>query len=1163
MSDHRKPFPFSEFEPKWQARWEAEKTFRTPGPGEPGFDPAKPKFYVLDMFPYPSGSGLHVGHPEGYTATDIIGRYKRMTGHNVLHPMGYDSFGLPAEQYAIKTGQHPAITTAANIENFRRQLKSLGFAYDWDREIATTDPEYVRWTQWIFLQLYHSYFCEETNRARPVAELEAKGWTRTQIAEVRLAYVANTPVWWSPDLGTVLANEEVEEWKGKGHTVERRPLRQWMLRITKYAQRLIDELDTLDWPEGIKLLQKNWIGRSEGASVKFQIADFKSQIEVFTTRPDTLFGATYMVLAPEHPFVPEITTAEHREAVEAYQKACAAKSDMDRGDLNKDKSGVFTGAHAVNPVNGEQIPIWIADYVMMGYGTGAIMAVPAHDERDFEFATKFGLPIVEVVSREPGGTPDSRGVGILPSSGGVGVSPSSGGVGVSPSSGRVGILPSSGGVGVSPSSGGVGVSPSSGGVGVSPSSGRVGILPSSRPVGVSPTESPYLNPTCPIHKHRPHQLPHWQQDAKLYFVTWRLADSLPAEKLESWRQERATWLAKHPEPWSPATEEEYHEKFSKTIDHWLDAGGGECLLKDPVLAKIVADALLHFDGERCLMDSFVVMPNHVHALFRLAPDVKLQELLHSWKSFTAKRINEVLGRSGGLWQGDYWDRIVRDAGHLANLREYIGKNPVRARLGEGNYIYYSVTRGETPRILEEGRMPTPLEDRTPSPLEAFCDPGISINSGFITGLPTAEAKAQMIDWLEANHLGQRRIQYKLRDWLFSRQRYWGEPFPIVWKDGQHVAIDDAELPLLAPPLADYKPSGTPDPLLSKATEWVNLPDGSTRETNTMPQWAGSCWYYLRYCDPRNADRFISHEAEAYWTSEKPGMVDLYVGGTEHAVLHLLYARFWHKVLFDLGHVTTPEPFQRLVNQGLILGEDGQKMSKSRGNVVNPDDVVREYGADSLRLYEMFMGPLEQVKPWQMKGVEGVSRFLARVWRVAFEQGQDGSWQLSSKLRDVPCTDRELLRVVHETIRKTGEDIEKLSFNTAISQMMICTNAFTQVEIVPVAEFIQFLTVLNPFAPHLAEEIHERVAAAFNRPVQLLSEMPWPAYDPAALVRNEIELVVQVNGKLRDRLMIAKDADEQTATTLALASPRIKEHTEGKTVRKIIFIPGKLLNLVAN
>jgi len=854
MSDARKPFPFRDFEPKWQARWETEKTFRTPGPGDADFDPAKPKYYVLDMFPYPSGAGLHVGHPEGYTATDIIGRYKRMNGFNVLHPMGYDSFGLPAEQYAIKTGQHPAITTAANIENFRRQLKSLGFGYDWDREIATTDPEYVRWTQWIFLQLYGSYYCEETCKAKPVAELEAKGWTRDQIDDVRLAFVANTPVWWSPDLGTVLANEEVEEWKSKGHTVERRPLRQWMLRITKYAQRLIDELDTLDWPEGIKMLQKNWIGRSEGASVIFDVAavsNRQAQITVFTTRPDTLFGATYMVIAPEHPLVAEITTPEQKSATEAYQKACSSKSDMDRGDLNKDKSGVSTGAFATNPVNQEQIPVWIADYVMMGYGTGAIMAVPAHDERDHEFALRFSLPIKQVV--QPNDDSD--------------------------------------------------------------------------------------------------------------------------------------------------------------------------------------------------------------------------------------------------WQG---------------------------------YTAY----------------------------------GTAIHSGFLDGLPTAEAKARMIDWLEEKAIGSRRIQFKLRDWLFSRQRYWGEPFPIVWKDGRHHAIPESELPLLAPPLDDYKPSGTPEPILTKATEWVELPDGSIRETNTMPQWAGSCWYYLRYCDPKNTDRFISKEAENYWTDEKPGMVDLYVGGTEHAVLHLLYARFWHKVLHDLGHVRTSEPFQKLVNQGLILGEDGVKMSKSRGNVVNPDDVVSEYGADSLRLYEMFMGPLEQVKPWQMKGVEGVSRFLARVWRLAFEE-HEGQWTVSPKIQNIPCSDKSLLRVVHETIKKVGEDVEKLNFNTAISQMMICTNAFTQAEVVPLKEFTQLLAVLNPFAPHLTEEIHARVAAVFNRPAPLLSETTWPAFDPEALIRNEIELVVQVNGKLRDRFMISKDADEETAKAAAFASARVSEHLEGKTIRKIVFIPGKIFNIVAN
>jgi leucyl-tRNA synthetase len=846
MSDRRKPFPFDTFEPAWQARWDAEKTFRTPNPGDADFDATRPKFFVLDMFPYPSGSGLHVGHPEGYTATDIIGRAKRRQGCNVLHPMGWDSFGLPAEQYAIKTGQHPAITTVANIATFKRQLKALGFGYDWDREIATTDPEYVRWTQWIFLQLYSSYFDEEAGKAKPVAELEAKGWTREQIDAVRLAFVHEAPVNWSPDLGTVLANEEVEEWRSKGHIVERRPLRQWMLRITKYAQRLIDELDPLDWPEGIKLLQKNWIGRSEGAEVDFQIDGHT--VTVFTTRPDTLFGATYMVLAPEHPYVAEITTAEQKVAVEAYIKACAAKSDMERGDMNKDKSGVFTGAFATNPVNGEKIPVWIADYVMMGYGTGAIMAVPAHDERDYEFAKKFELPIVQVV----------------------------------------------------------------------------------QPVG---------------------------------------------------------------------------------------------------------------DAD---------------------------------------------------WQG-------------------------------------------------------------------YTDPGTAVNSGFLDSLPTAEAKAKMIDWLEQNGKGKRRIQYKLRDWLFSRQRYWGEPFPLTWKDGQHHAVPDSELPLLAPPLDDYKPTGTPEPLLSKARDWVELPDGSIRETNTMPQWAGSCWYYLRYCDPRNSDRFISKEAESYWGGgDQPGMVDLYVGGTEHAVLHLLYARFWHKVLQDLGHVSTNEPFQKLVNQGLILGEDGQKMSKSRGNVVNPDDVVKEYGADALRLYEMFMGPLEQVKPWQMKGVEGVSRFLARVWRVAFDENQAGEWVVSSKIQDVPCSDKALLKVVHETVKKVTEDIARMSFNTGISQMMVCTNAFTAAEVVPLNEFRLLLHVLNPYAPHLTEEIHARLGGT-----TMLANMEWPAFDESALVTDELELVVQVNGKLRDKITVAKDADAATVEAAALAAPKVKEQTDGKTVRKVIVVPGRLVNIVVS
>lgn len=726
MSERKKPYPFDVFEPKWQQIWDERKTFKVNNPGEEGFDASKPKYYVLDMFPYPSGAGLHVGHPEGYTATDIVARFKRMNGFNVLHPMGWDSFGLPAEQYAIKTGQHPSVTTFRNIDNFRRQLKMLGFSYDWDREIATTDHEYVRWTQWIFLQLYNSYYNKELKKARPVSELEEQGLSREEIDQRRLAYVAEAAVNWSPDLGTVLANEEVEEWKSKGHRVERRPLRQWMLRITDYAERLIDELEPLDWPESIKLLQRNWIGKSEGAEVDFTLDG--ETITVYTTRPDTLFGATYMVLSPEHPLVDTVTTPEQKHAVEQYRAQCASKSDLERTDLSKEKTGVFTGAYAVNPVNGKQIPVWIADYVLMGYGTGAIMAVPAHDERDFAFAQVFGLPILQVV--QP-----------------------------------------------------------------------------------------------------------------------------PSEDTD--------------------------------------------------------------------------------------------------------------------WRG-------------------------------------------------------------------FCGyEGSSVNSGFLTGLPTPEAKEKMILWLEENGKGRRKVNYKLRDWLFSRQRYWGEPFPIVWEDGRHRALPESELPVLQPDLDDFAPTGDPRGPLVKAAEWIAYTPTAHRETNTMPQWAGSCWYYLRYLDPANTERFVSREAEQYWmgSAGSPGGVDLYVGGTEHAVLHLLYARFWHKVLFDLGYLSTNEPFQKLVNQGLILGEDGQKMSKSRGNVVNPDDIVREYGADSLRLYEMFMGPLKDVKPWATKGVEGISRFLARVWRVAFRENQEGEWEINSKLVE-NAPEAGVLAVrkeLHKTIKKVTEDINGMSFNTAIAK----------------------------------------------------------------------------------------------------------------------------------
>lgn len=857
MSERKKPYPFDVFEPKWQQIWDERKTFKTGNPGDEGFDASRPKCYVLDMFPYPSGAGLHVGHPEGYTATDIVARFKRMNGFNVLHPMGWDSFGLPAEQYAIKTGQHPAITTFRNIDNFRRQLKMLGFSYDWDREIATTDHEYVRWTQWIFLRLYNSYYNRELKKARPVSELEAQGLTREEIDQRRLAYVAEVAVNWSPDLGTVLANEEVEEWKAKGHHVERRPLRQWMLRITDYAERLIDELEPLDWPESIKLLQRNWIGKSEGAEVDFELGG--ETITVYTTRPDTLFGATYMVLSPEHPLVDAVTTPERKEAVEQYRAQCASKSDLERTDLSKEKTGVFTGAHAVNPVNGEQIPVWIADYVLMGYGTGAIMAVPAHDERDFEFAGVFGLPVLQVV--QP-----------------------------------------------------------------------------------------------------------------------------PAEDTD--------------------------------------------------------------------------------------------------------------------WRG---------------------------------YCGYE---------------------------------GTSVNSGFLTGLPTPEAKEKMILWLEERGKGRRKVNYKLRDWLFSRQRYWGEPFPIVWEDGRHRAIPENELPLLQPALDDFAPTGDPRGPLVKATEWIAYTPTAHRETNTMPQWAGSCWYYLRYLDPKNNERFVSREAEQYWmgSAGTPGGVDLYVGGTEHAVLHLLYARFWHKVLFDLGYLSTNEPFQKLVNQGLILGEDGQKMSKSRGNVVNPDDIVREYGADALRLYEMFMGPLKDVKPWATKGVEGISRFLARVWRVAFQENQEGEWEINPKLVS-GAPEAAVLPVrkeLHKTIKKVTDDIESMSFNTAIAKMMECTNAMTSADVVDVQDYVAFLTLLNPFAPHITEEIHARLQEGFPAlPETQLCQKNWPACDEALLVENMVPMVIQVNGKLRDKLEVPRDISREELEKLALASPKVKVFLDGVTVRKVIVVPGRLVNIVAN
>ncbi|MEY2548879.1 MAG: leucyl-tRNA synthetase, partial [Verrucomicrobiota bacterium] len=728
MNERRKPYPFDRLEPKWQTIWDETRAFHAPNPGEESFDPGKPKFYVLDMFPYPSGAGLHVGHPEGYTATDIVARYKRLRGFNVLHPMGWDAFGLPAEQYAIKTGQHPEITTRDNIAKFKTQLKRIGFSYDWEREINTTDPAYYKWTQWIFLQIYNSWFNPETKRAEPISSYRGD-----DPDSVRLAYVAEVAVNWCPELGTVLANEEVIDGKSEvgGFPVVRRPMRQWMLRITAFADRLLDGLDDLDWPLSLKALQRNWIGRSEGAEVEFQIDGTSDSIRVFTTRHDTIYGANYMVLAPEHPLVDRLATEDRRAEVAKYREQVAAKSDLERTDLAKDKTGVFIGAYAINPVNHEKIPIWIADYVLMGYGTGAVMGVPGHDERDLEFARKFNLTVLPVV-QAPGKTPEQS----------------------------------------------------------------------------------------------------------------------------------------------------------------------------------------------------------------------------------------------------------------------IG----------------------------------------------FLEDGVAINSPIINGLPTSEAKKKILAWLKEQGAGRADVRYKLRDWLFSRQRYWGEPFPIVWENGKHSALNETELPLEPPPLEDFKPTGTGEPPLAKAKDWIRYSDTATRETNTMPQWAGSCWYYLRFCDPGNDERFVGDQPERYWMGgEQPGGVDLYIGGVEHAVLHLLYARFWHKVLFDLGYLSKPEPFQRLVNQGMILGEDNRKMSKRWGNVIDPLDVIEIYGADAFRCYEMFMGPLEQMKPWSMKGVEGVSRFLARVWRLMMTENQAGEWELSITLQDAEPTKAQQ-KITHATIKKVTDDIEALAFNTAISQMMIFVNA---------------------------------------------------------------------------------------------------------------------------
>jgi len=843
-------YNFTEIEKKWQRFWEKKKTFRAVD-----CDADRPKYYVLDMFPYPSAQGLHVGHPEGYTASDIVARYKRMKGFNVLHPMGWDAFGLRAEQYAIQTGTHPAETTRQNVANMRRQIKSLGFSYDWGRQVDTTEPGYYKWTQWIFLKFFNSYFDEAEQKAKPIEQLpipEGLGGQQRRefINKHRLAYEAEVPVNWCPALGTVLANEEVVGGLSErgDHPVVRRPMRQWMLRITKYAERLLADLDELDWPDSIKKLQRDWIGKSIGADVDFKVDGFDETIRVFTTRPDTLFGATYMVLAPEHGLVNIVTTDEQKEAVESYKRLAASKSDLDRTDLAKEKTGVFTGTYAINPVNGQKIPIWISDYVLISYGTGAIMCVPAHDERDFEFAKKFALAIVPVVEPE-----------------------------------------------------------------------------------------------------------------------------------------------------------------------------------DKEQAELLRKCELCFTGD-----------------------------------------------------------------------------------------------------------------------------GKAINSERFDGLSTAEFKEQITKWLEEKGLGKRSVNYKLRDWLFSRQRYWGEPFPVLHTDdGGVVGLSEKELPLELPDVESYKPSGTGHSPLENINEWVevNLPDGSKakRETHTMPQWAGSCWYYLRYLDAHNKKAGWNSQKEKYWMP-----VDLYIGGAEHAVLHLLYARFWHKLLYDLGYVSTREPFRKLVNQGMILGEDSQKMSKSRGNVINPDKVVADYGADSVRLYEMFMGPLEAVKPWNMQGVEGVHRFLQKTWRTIVDED---TGKLRAEITNADA-DEQTLRLLHQTIKKVGSDIETFGFNTSISAMMIFVNHLSRQSVRSKSVIEKFVLILAPFAPHIAEELWQRLGHK-----ESLAYEPWPEYNAELAREKEVELAVQVNGRIKDRIVVPADSTEEYIKTQVMASAKVQTALGDKEPNRIIVVKSRLVSIV--
>ncbi len=1018
-------YDFTLIETKWQAYWAERETFRQANPGEPGFED-RPKLYVLDMFPYPSGAGLHVGHPEGYTATDIVCRYARHRGMNVLHPMGYDSFGLPAEQYAIEHGVHPRETTAKNIANIERQIKMFGFSYDWSRRIETTEPDYYRWTQWIFLQLFNSWFDPEVQAARPIEELVRKlqsekihltptgdlvypshgeglggGITgqhgadlrfselsgseqRDLIDSYRLAYQAEVPVNWCPKLGTVLANEEVTN-EGRSergdHPVYRRAMKQWMLRITKYAERLENDLDGLDWPEPVKIMQRNWIGRSVGAEVDFAVAGSDGEsIRVYTTRPDTLFGSTYMVLAPEHPLLDSITSDDQRVEVEDYIHQAAQKTEMERTAETKEKTGVFTGAFAINPVNGEEIPIFVADYVLINYGTGAIMAVPAHDQRDWEFAVAFGLPIRSILKRRD----------------------------------------------------------------------EVG----------------------PRH-----------------------------------------------------TGQFHHDAFEAMYNTYRNDPS-----RYPEICGINFGPITHQGGTKAFS------PN----------------------------------------EGD--DRLLY-ANREPKSWIYVGQAGLDALLRDSS--------------ISEVDLVVPV-----------CEPTLSdeleyIESGLLNGMVPSEGKPRIIEHIEDQGMGHGAVNYKLRDWLFSRQRYWGEPFPIIHcPDCGVVPVPEEQLPLVLPEMDDFTPTSSddpdapPSPPLAKAERWVQVAcpicgTKAQRELNTMPQWAGSCWYYLRYLDPKNEDAFCDPMVEQYWTgtseANPSGGVDLYVGGAEHAVLHLLYSRFWHKVLYDLGHVSTVEPFGKLFNQGMIrsfayrdargvyvgydavdtsgekpvhkdtgepLSETVEKMSKSLKNVVNPDEVIAEYGADTFRLYEMFMGPLEASKPWNTRDVPGVHRFLSRVWRlIAGDEDQEGM------VSDTPA-DETVERELHKLIRKVSEDIEAMKFNTAIAAMMEFVNVCFKASHVTVDQAERFVTVLSPFAPHLAEELWERLGHDAS-----IAFEAWPSFDEAMLASESVELPVQINGKVRSKISVPAEASQDEVLAAALADERIAELVEGKHIVKQIVVPGRLVNLV--